>query len=138
MTKEKFAAMLNGREYRSEITKEEEKKARQLGLLVVYGYSDDNVEFSGIIQDEFGAWNGTKLAVHRDGVLEDHEECECKYCGWKSLAEKCATIEAVWDGKLCPWTFKTKLPHATFDIMENGELFCRGIVIDAQDIPAVK
>ena len=44
MTKEELAAMLNGREYGKEITKAEEEKAKANGLVVIYGYSDDNVE----------------------------------------------------------------------------------------------
>ena len=41
MTKEELAATLNGREYNHEITKEEEAEARENGLVVIFGASDD-------------------------------------------------------------------------------------------------
>ena len=45
MTLKEFAKMLDGREYLHEITKEEEALAKELGFVVVFGYSDDNAEF---------------------------------------------------------------------------------------------
>ena len=47
-----FANKLNGRTYLNEITKEEEKIAKELGYVIVFGYSDDNTEFKGAIDDE--------------------------------------------------------------------------------------
>lgn len=50
--------MLNGREYGDEITREEEAMAKAHGLVVVFGYSDDNMEFCGAITDEVGCYDG--------------------------------------------------------------------------------
>lgn len=50
MTKESLAAILNGRTYGDEITKEEEAQAKAAELVVIYGASDDLVEFGGAIQ----------------------------------------------------------------------------------------
>ena len=44
MTAKQLAERLDGREYLSEITPEEEREAEANGLVAVYGYSDDNVE----------------------------------------------------------------------------------------------
>lgn len=33
------------------------------------------------------------------------------------------------------WTYSTEIPHATFEIIEEGEKFCRGIVFDINDLP---
>lgn len=54
MTLKEFAKMLDGREYGGEITKEEEALAKELGFVVVFGYSDDNAELRGAIDDETG------------------------------------------------------------------------------------
>lgn len=39
-------------------------------------------------------------------------------------------IEAIWspDEIDASWLIKTDIPHATFDILEDGDLFCRGVV----------
>ena len=55
MTAKELAEKLNGREYGNDITDEEATAAKKAGLLVIYGYSDDNIEFRGIIYDERGA-----------------------------------------------------------------------------------
>ena len=58
MTPAEFAARLNGRTYRNEVSTAEAKEAKAAGLVVVYGYSDDNVELAGAIDDEIGANDG--------------------------------------------------------------------------------
>ena len=54
MTAKELAEMLTGREYGMEITRGEAQRAADAGLVVVYGYSDDNVEFAGAIDGEVG------------------------------------------------------------------------------------
>jgi hypothetical protein len=46
MNAKELAKLLNGREYRKEITKEEIQKAKENNLVIIFGYSDDNLEFS--------------------------------------------------------------------------------------------
>lgn len=129
-----FAARLNGREYREEMTDAESIEAKSSRLLVIFGASDDLTEFRGIIHDEADAYEG---AQH--GVLQS-------YGGWiifegdpesrKPVKTKGSLINAKW----CPpdletsWLIKPSVPHATFDIMEGGELYCRGAVIDEVDL----
>ena len=36
------------------------------------------------------------------------------------------------------WTYETPVPHATFDVMEDGDLFCRGLVIAVSDLPDIE
>lgn len=140
VTKEEFALMLTGREYGEEMTKIDETSAKNSGLVVIFGYSDDNVELRGSINDEVGCYNGAVFRLHRNGVLQSHDsrDCECEYCGYDDLAKRCAEIEALWckEGDYS-WTYKTELPHATFEIVEDGGPFCRGIVIEAKDLPEV-
>jgi hypothetical protein len=70
MNRDKMAALLNGRSYGEEITKEECATAKAHGLVVVFGYSDDNVELRGAIDDEVGACDGTTLHITPDGLLQ--------------------------------------------------------------------
>jgi hypothetical protein len=135
MNKEQFAKMLDGREYGNEITKDEEKIAKDNDLVVVFGYSDDNVEFCGAIHDEVGAYEGAELFVTTRGVLEDHDDCECPYCAFEELKKGARKIEALWNSDdKHSWIFKTEIPHATFEIVEDGEPFCRGIVFNFSDL----
>lgn len=124
MTAKDLAAKLNGREYLNEITPEEEQEAETNGLVAVFGYSDDNVEFAGAIDDEVGAFEGTLVCIDdSEGVVPVGE-------GAPENA-----IKAVWSdaGEPC-WSFETSIPHETFNIYEDGELFCAGIVFSMNDL----
>lgn len=138
MTAKELANMLSGREYGMEITKEEERQAADAGLLVFYGYSDDNVEIAGAYNDEVGAYNGAAIHLTKTGVLQepdcdDFESCECPY--FIAAKKEARTVEAMWHDKGGPcWTFKTDIPHETFHIYEDGELFCVGIVLSVEDL----
>ena len=118
MTKEELATMLDGRQYRDETTTEIEQLAKENNLLIVFGASDDLCEFRGAIEDEFGCYDGGKIT------------CE-------KLPK---SIEAVWcplerdsSDSNCSWAYKTELPHSTFRIYENDELYCVGIVVDLNE-----
>lgn len=135
MTAKELAAQLDGNKYGNEITKEQEAIAADNGLVVVFGYSDDAVELCGKIDDEVGAFDGTTFYVTQDGVLK---EPECGYDGCKYFEAAKASareIKAIWGntGNPC-WSFESDIPHETFRIYEDGELFCVGIVFSVYDI----
>lgn len=140
MTPQALATVLNGRPIGAEISTQEALIAKEHGLVVVYGYSDDNVELEGAIDDEIGANDGTTLRITPAGLLPqwpedgiaDEEEAE-RYFRMKALGYR--EIEARWapTDPDCSWAFVTEIPHATFDVMEDGELFCRGIVFRLED-----
>ena len=124
MTAKDLAARLNGREYLNEIMPEEEREAESNGLVVVLGYSDDNMMFIGAIDDEVGAFEGTTVCIdHGEGVVPVGEGAPENI------------IKAVWHdaGEPC-WSFETSIPHETFNIYEDGELFCVGIVFSMDDL----
>lgn len=137
-TMKEFAEMLSDRSIGEEICKDEGKRTADLGLVVAYGHSDDNVELRGAINEEVGAWSGTTIRLTKDGVLQEPacdsaENCNCPYFAAAKNAAK--TIKAVWhdEGGPC-WTFETDIPHETFNIYEDGELFCVGIVFSTEDL----
>lgn len=114
MTIQEFADLLNGREYGQEITVAEVEKAKQLGYIVVMGYSDDSCEVYGAFREEYDCYNG--------GLIEDERLTK--------------PITAIWcDKELgCAWSYKTDLPHAEFSIYEDDELYCVGLVIDLNSV----
>lgn len=145
MTPKEAAAMLDGVEYVHPLEaklREMEKVLENEGLVVAYGASDDLLEFFGAISDEVGAWDGTTVPIDADGVLKSKcgEGSECPYFAGKlKSAEK---VTAEW----CPkgvegdptWLIKTAIPHEQFKIMEDGAVFCIGIVFKVDDIGKIR
>lgn len=137
-----MAALLNGREYGSEITRDEATLAEASGLVVAFGYSDDNMEIRGAWgEDEFGCYDGGSWKIGSAGFLKDwdsidhDDETECEaYFKAKPSATK--QLTAIWcpQDLGCSWAYELDIPHASFDIMEDGDLFCRGIVFAVADL----
>lgn len=130
-----FAAALDGREYRAEMTAADEQAAKDAGLVVVFGASDDLMEFRGAIHEEIGCWEGGSAYLDAQGLLIN--ECDNEDCPhFKRLEKLAKTINAAWDTEGYSWVYKTTIPHATFDILEDGEKYCRGIVFALADVAA--
>lgn len=137
MTKETLAALLNGREYGSEMTKSERDAAKALGLVIVFGYSDDNTEFYGAMSDEVSCYGGKDIKINSGGpvdIEEEEREVLKKFNVLDQVLGKSHTITAIWDKEGYAWTYKTDIPHASFDIMEDGSKYCRGIVFSIKDL----
>jgi hypothetical protein len=81
-------------------------------------------ELAGAISDEIGAWEGVVFHVDKDGGyhIEDSDAPN--------------RIRAVWcaPGSDAAWTFETEIPHETFNIYEDGVLYCVGIVFRMEDL----
>lgn len=136
MTAKEMASVLNGAQYGNEITRDEERIAKESGLVVVFGYSDDCAEFRGAIDDEAGCYDGGIIRLTKAGLLAvpDCREADCKY--YKAATKDAATIEAVWCDKEsgAAWSYKTAIPHETFNVYEDGDLYCVGIVFSMEDL----
>lgn len=118
MKLKKFAAMLNGRKYGyPQFTKKELMIARKNGFVIVYGASDDLIEFRGAITSEGNCFGGGTVWFDEDGVIDAPAATEDK------------SIDALWYEKDdIAWTYKTDIPHETFMIYKDDEKYCRGIV----------
>ena len=149
MTKEELANNLNGREYGSElISKDEEKQAKENGLVVIHGESDDLLEFRGAIDDEIGAWRGKTVMITSEGKFPEYRNdtpCDCDdrercplFNDWFSQ-QAVFRVFAEWCPKEpeCSWLITASIPCSSFEIMEDGELYCRGIVIDLKEAKSV-
>lgn len=129
MEKEVLADLINGSEYGAQISKDIIDQAKQSGLIVIEGASDDLAELWGALRDEASVYDGGTFGIKRSKKTGQLKICKPKKS--KNL------ITAYWypPEPDCSWLITTNLPHANFDIMEDGELFCRGIVIDIKDLP---
>lgn len=136
MTKEELAKKLDGNEYLHEVPKEIATEAKEAGLVIVYGQSDDLMEFAGAIDEEVGAWEGVTVLVDTKGLLPERESIEDDETLEDFFKRKrdALKIQALWakEGNYS-WTYKTDIPHATFNILEDGEPYCRGIVFALKD-----
>lgn len=137
MTKEDFAEMLNGRDrtcFADLIRRTESLLACESGLVIVFGASDNLMEFRGALYDEKGVYGGCEV-YFEDGEIYNHDGLD-EYKIDHSKLECLPSIKAIWcpkdsDGKvICSWMYETKIEHVTFDVFEDGDLYCRGIIFD--------
>lgn len=140
-TKESIAELLDGSEYPFSVPKEIAEQARASGLVIIYGASDDLMEFDGAFRDEISAYDGTTAYLDRHGVLDraqiddDDDEAITAYTLRKRIARP---VKAKWCFHQYSWGYETEIPHAMFEIFEEGDPYCRGIVIDTADLPELK
>ena len=127
MTLKEFSERLNGTEYNGYpiFSKEDIKIAKENGFVIVTGASDDMMGLEGAIEDEAGCFDGGKVYISKRGVEEKKT---------KNM------IEALWcqtkdeNGVVIPWAYETKIPHETFLVMDAGEVYCRGIMFNVNDV----
>ena len=106
------AMALDGNKYGRVGSKELFTSMASAGLVAIHGYSDD--------------------VILTDGAVSDEAYGEV-YFGGKE-------IEAKWDDNDvgASWTYETDIPHKTFKVMEGGDLYCLGIVIDLNNLEKAK
>ena len=149
-----LANLLDGNEYGNELRNEYNLNVEEIcaknNWVVVFGYSDDNLEIRGVIDDEIGAWEGITIKLIKPGdfylideyeetyqkakntlftPIEDSELEELKKDNYKGTC----VIEGLW----CPedsdasWQFNCAgAPSVRFNIMEDDELYAECLVID--------
>jgi len=130
ITAKELAAQLNGCEYGNESVPD---AAKESGLVAVFGASDDLMEFRGAIHDEIDCYDGGTAYLTSSGLLTN--ECEDENCPhFARMKKSAATIEAVWGEGGYSWTYKTEIPHETFEVVEDSDKYCRGIVFALSDV----
>lgn len=139
MIKEYLAALLGGIQYPAHrtITKEQIEEAKASGLVIVFGASDDLMEFEGGIRDEFGcygggtAWVDSKGLLDRDQIDDGDDEAIADFVERRKTA---SSFKAIWDKDGFSWIYETDIPHATFEVWEGEDGYCRGIVFALADL----
>jgi len=144
MTREEAAVLLNGFEYPAREIEAHAKALKAAGLVAVFGMSDDLMEFRGAIHDEVGAYDNATVLIDTEGLIPtfdavSDEGDEAAMASYFRRKPNGVVVEAIWspDEPEASWLIRTAIPHATFDIMEDGDLFCRGVVFALADaVPA--
>lgn len=140
MNVKELAAQLDGIQYPVRIPKTITDAAKAAGLVIVYGASDDLMEFEGAIYDELGCYDGGTAYVDGKGLLPDRESIDDDddLKDYFARQPSAKPIDAIWckEGDYS-WTYRTDIPHETFEVLEDGEPpYCRGIVFALADVPA--
>lgn len=134
LTKEVLAEKLEGVQYPLTITSELREVIADSNLVIVYGASDDLIEFDGSIYEEMSAWEGATVYVLTDGsVIKDYNyEERIALASGNELEElkKAQKIQAIWGEEGISFQYKTKIPHAVFNVLEDKDIYCKGIVFD--------
>ena len=138
---ESIAKELDGIEYPVRIPENCSRDAKKFGIVIVYGASDDLMEFRGAIDDEVGAYDGGEALVDARGLLPSRSDIDDDVILEDFFARRKLAwlIEALWcaEGEW-RWTFRTDIPHATFEVGETDgnetNPYCRGIVFSLDDL----
>lgn len=138
MSAKELARQLTGISCPVEIPNELYEQARAAGLVIVYGYDDDLMEFEGAIDGELGCRGGRIVWVDSAGLVPDsedidkHDKAALLDCLMRKSSSR--SIEAMWrDEEGYSWTYSTNIPHETFEVVEDGSPYCRGIVFSLAD-----
>lgn len=134
------ANILDGREYPLQIEIALSDEIRAAGIVIVYGHSDDLMEFAGAISDEADCYEGGEVLFDRRGLLYDRPDdgTDDELRAWLDRKAHAKCIKAVWNGDAddpapC-WTYETDIPHRVFDVIEDGNVYCTGIVFSVADL----
>ena len=121
---EEVASRLDGMSYRDAFPESVAKTALKAdGLIVVIGASDDIMEIHGAIDDEYSGLDPHIILASGEIIPKyDHD-------GKQVVAGR---IKPKWckSGNPNGWSYKTDIPHATFRVLEDDEIYCIGLVID--------
>lgn len=130
-----MALQLNGREYKQEITKEEIEAAKDAGLVVVYGFSDDTTVMHGAIETRVNSQDGAEIFLTADGIFEP---CPCDCVHSRRAKAQASVLNVIWCKGPYVWHYETDIPHAAFEIIDNQPAdnlkFCKGIVFKLSDV----
>lgn len=149
LTKEQLAQKLNGVQYNheSKLIKPLLQEIKEAALLVIYGASDDLVEFGGVWWDEAGAFDGSVLRFNSDGLIqsegdfveelsnslqeiEDEENILVKMQNYCDLWTNASWVKVIIPDDGSNFAYETNLPFATFEVLDEDRLYCVGLVVE--------
>jgi len=143
-----IAERLDGVRY-PDIPRDVIEAARQKGVVILHGMSDDYVVLSGAFSDEaYGNFRLTRKglltglgatldsatdynSVHGDEDLRPLEMVQA----WKRNFDASAVIRS--DYGETGWVLGTDVPHSTFRIMDDDDLHSLGLVIAVEELPVL-
>lgn len=120
MNTKEWAEKLNNIEYPADEIWDMRKQFEEDGVVVVYGASDDLIEFEGAIQDEGDCYNDKVFYLNKEGLTTSYSKNYVK-------------VTHPHDGTV-QFNYETNIPCEWFNVMEDGELYCKGFVFNINDL----
>lgn len=144
MNLKEWAEKLNNMEYRSDSLLENDKQLKEDGVVAVVGASDDLCELYGAIHDEYDCYNGTILYWNgKDFFTETQKDdflgyVDNEYPEFFEMCQKLFKDDVMYikisDGRDCQFEYETNIPCEWFNVMEDGELYCKGFIFNKNDL----
>lgn len=120
MNTKEWAEKLNNIEYPADEIWNMRKQFEEDGVVVVYGASDDLIEFEGVIQDEGDCYNDKVFYLNKEGLTTSYRKNYVK-------------VTHPHDGTV-QFNYETNIPCEWFNVVEDGELYCKGFVFNINDL----
>ena len=120
MNIKEWAKKLNNIEYPADEIWDMRKQFEEDGVVVVYGASDDLIEFEGAIQDEGDCYDDKVFYLNKEGLTTSYSKNYVK-------------VTHPHDGTV-QFNYETNIPCEWFDVVEDGELYCKGFVFNINDL----
>ena len=133
-TAAELAAKLNGVEH-LRLPEDLVSEAKASGLVVVYSARADIMTFEGAIRASASVFDGAYVQLNQTGLLTDVETGDYED---DAEAPSAPGIKVSWisAGAGMEWACETDIPHALFEVTEDGEFCCRGLVFALADLPS--
>lgn len=123
MNEKEIAAILDGMAYGADLPAASVLDAKRNGIAIVFGASHDLMEFRGAVEGEVVCDGGGIAYLNKNGIVQNDQV---------GISHK--VIRAIWGSEGYAWIYKTDIRHETFDILERGQKYCRGIVFSMEDL----
>lgn len=108
---EYIASRINGMEYGQDIPSDIVEEAKRSGIAIVFGGSDDLMEFRGAFNEELGAWIGDEGKT-KDFTSSKGRIITAEWCRYPTIS----------------WTYKSEIRSESFIVNEDGSPYCIGMV----------
>lgn len=151
---------INGIEYGTKIDNSIIDIAKNNNIVIIRGASDDLIDFEGAIYNELDCYSDNieeiYIIPHNGKYFAEYDTVEDLRFGsydltnllqtfLKEKLEKSIKIQVAYCGVFNKdgWGFQVETPkgykidYDTFDILEDGALYCRGLILDLDIIKAV-
>lgn len=147
LTKEKLAELLNGKVMFGHGTA---TLAEQYNLVVIAGLYDDWVKVIGDITGEILPADMDLALLMRGDKFTDDENPKCRYVADRNMIlplsdeydnddhPRLIRVEKEPEETGLTWRVTSNIPHAKFSLLENGEPYSEGIIIDLDEIEPIE
>jgi hypothetical protein len=138
MNTKEIAKLLHGIEYKRphQIPIQIQEIAKANGIVIVIGANDDLVQLCGALNDELCA---SEFKISPYGVVPDFNDLLSRsdrdgLRSFFAFEYTSMPIKPIYGQNHKAWQYETPIVHDQFDIMEDGNIYCTGIVFRLADV----